>query len=215
MICNYICIWIYNRRGRNHTNLCSCIQKMRLKFASWEEISEKLYIWSHLEWFVFAVKLKDERRKNHSESHYTHTHTHKKNCLAWMKKVKFSIHGVCQVLITYIFHSRQNPKNGISVYCYCKMWFDNRGGSLAIYLHSSTSVVIVFFFFFCFVFISLLEFLNNSFAFFFSLNLFFFFSSFHLFARVLFISSNHTYDFKYDENEYRVQYRLLADNKKW
>lgn len=109
MICNYICIWIYNRRGRNHTNLCSCIQKIQLKFASWEEISEKLYIWSHLEWFVFSVKLKDERKKSLGIALHTHTHT-QKNCLAWMKKVKFSIHGVCQVLITYIFHSRQNPK---------------------------------------------------------------------------------------------------------
>lgn len=214
MICNYICIWIYNRRGRNHTNLCSCIQKMRLKFASWEEISEKLYIWSHLEWFVFAVKLKDERRKKITRNRTTHTRTHKKlSCLNEKGKVLHSWRLSSFNNIHFPFSSKS--KNGISVYCYCKMWFDNRGGSLAIYLHSSTSVVIVFFFFFCFVFISLLEFLNNSFAFFFSFNSFFFFSSFHLFARVLFISSNHTYDFKYDENEYRVQYRLLADNKKW
>lgn len=82
----------------------------RKKNSNWNAKNEKLYIWFRYEWFVFVLPSQWKmRKKPTTQNCTTHIHT-QKNCLAWMKKVMFSIHGVCQVLITYIFHSRQNPK---------------------------------------------------------------------------------------------------------
>lgn len=133
--------------------------EMRIMLASWELNQMRLtkieifffYIWSHSLSNILRREWRRRRKNMYKKLHYN------KICLNEGKVL--SIHDVCQVLITYIFHSHQNSKTAFHLIVITKCDLTTgvvRCFIYITYLSYSCSFFKVFF---------LLS-LNNSFAFF-------------------------------------------------
>lgn len=142
-------------------------RKLRI-YTIWSQFLCRSYAWQ-----TETTKVKKKKR---TKSHYNNEmrREREKNAvlLEWReKKVKFSFHSwrlssFNNIHFSILFRSSKSveKKRHFKNDCYCKMWFDNRGGSAGIYTSLTFRSIFCFCLSLCFRFAADI-FLNNSFAF--------------------------------------------------